>query len=127
MTITRPHCIVVWRSCSCCCHWLTVVIDITLYCCILFFVLFFLFLLLLLLSVMCRQHLRLCRRPSSIISRSSSSACPFLLLSRCIVVSFASHCFALFRVVWHCVAYCDRNEPMMGSHHDYSLLIVLCA
>ena len=61
--------IVVLRSCSCCCHWRTVVFAITVYCCILFFVLFFLFLLLLLLSVVCRQHLLLSRRPSFVVIR----------------------------------------------------------
>ena len=34
-----------------------------------------------------------------VIRRSSSSACPFLLQSRCIVVSFVSRCVALFRKI----------------------------
>ena len=97
MTMTHPHCIVVCivvlHSCSCCSHWRTAVFAITLYCCILFFVLFFLFLLLLLLSVVCCQRLLLCHHPSS-------STCPFLLQSWCIVVSFVSHCVAL------CCLYC---------------------
>ena len=90
MTMTRPRCIVVCivvlRSC-CCCYRHTVIFAITLYCCILLFaVLVFLFLLFLLLSVVCSHGLLLCRR------HPLATNLPFLLLSRCIVVS---RCFAL--------------------------------
>ena len=43
---------------------------------------------------------------SSSVIRHLSSACPFLLLSRCIVVSFVSRCFALCRVVSSCCCCC---------------------
>ena len=94
--------IVVLRSCSCpccscCCHWRTVVFVITLYCCVLFFVSLFLFLLLLLLLVVCSHRLLLlccCRR--CVCRHLLATVLPFLLLSRCIVVS---RCFALFRIV----------------------------
>ena len=94
-TMTRPRCIVVCtvvlRSCSCCCHWRSVVVAITLYCCNLFFVLFLLFLLL---SVVCSH--RLCRR-SFIVRR----------VIMCLSLSFPSCCYhgvLLFRVVSRCFA-----------------------
>ena len=94
MTMTHPRCIVVcivvFCSCSCCCHWCTVVYAITFYCSILLFVLFFLFLLLILLSVVCCQHLLLCRHLSFIII-----CLPLLVASWCIVVSFVLCCVAL--------------------------------
>ena len=99
MTMTHPCCIVVCivvciavlHSCSCCCHWHTVVFAITVYCCILFFVLFFLFLLLLLLSVVCRQCLLLCHRPSFVV------ICLPLLVAITVYCCFI--CFALCHIV----------------------------
>ena len=89
-------CIDVLHSCSCCCHWRSVVVAITLYCCILFFVLF----LLLLLSPVVSSHRRLllCRRRSSFViclSPSSPSCCYHGVL----LFHVVSRCFVLFRVV----------------------------
>ena len=105
--MTRPRCIVVCivvcvvvcivvhivvlHSCSCCCHWRTVIFAIMVYSCILFFMLFFLFLLLLLLSVMCCQRLLLCRCPSFVVIR--------LPLLVAITVYCCFICFALCRIV----------------------------
>ena len=61
-----------------------------------------------------------------VIRRSSSSACPFLLQSRCIVVSFVSRCVALFRKIMVKIDMADKKkiEFYLKNRTLYSYFLV---